>query len=181
MVKRIDLTGKEFGRLLVLGEYLWNKQVGHGSYLCRCACGKELRVVACNLTTGNTTSCGCTMYDRVSGANSPWFTGGKLAAEYRRQRSGAKRRELEFTLTLDEVEAIFGQDCHYCGAAPTPDQRELVRNGIDRMDSSKGYTLSNTVPCCFTCNHIKQDVPYNKFVEQIEKIYTHLKGNKNNG
>lgn len=55
----IDLTGKRFGRLLVLskGEYSIS---GH-TYLwvCQCDCGNTTEVRGSNLKTGHTTSCGC--------------------------------------------------------------------------------------------------------------------------
>ena len=51
-MKRVDLTGKTFGELLVL-KYLGNKR-----YLCRCSCGKEIDVATYSLTSGQSTSCG---------------------------------------------------------------------------------------------------------------------------
>lgn len=52
-MKLIDLTGKRFGELTVLG-YL-----GRSKWKCICDCGKETIVFSCNLTRNHTTSCGC--------------------------------------------------------------------------------------------------------------------------
>ena len=44
-------------------------------------------------------------------------------------------------------------------------------NGIDRIDSSKGYSLDNCVPCCPLCNRLKSDLDKNMFLEHISKIH----------
>lgn len=58
-----DITGKKFGRLLVLsrgerasGGYKWN---------CLCDCGKKISVLTSRLNAGVTKSCGCYAKDRV--------------------------------------------------------------------------------------------------------------------
>lgn len=52
-MKRIDITGNRYGKLVVL-EYL-----GNARYRCRCDCGNETIVFSGNLRKGHTTSCGC--------------------------------------------------------------------------------------------------------------------------
>lgn len=55
-----DLTGKRFGRLVVLS--LVPDEAGAKvptRWLCKCDCGKELPIRAYNLKSGNTLSCGC--------------------------------------------------------------------------------------------------------------------------
>lgn len=52
----IDLTGKRFGKLLVI-----NRVDGDGKvkWLCECACGNRAIVQSCNLQNGHSKSCGC--------------------------------------------------------------------------------------------------------------------------
>jgi len=57
MSTRIDLTGKRFGRLVVL-EYS-DSVNGSPRWRCRCDCGKETVVYGGNLRRGYTQSCGC--------------------------------------------------------------------------------------------------------------------------
>lgn len=52
-MKRLDLTGKNFGRLTAL------RKVNNNKWLCRCDCGNMVEVITSNLTRGHTTSCGC--------------------------------------------------------------------------------------------------------------------------
>lgn len=65
----IDLTGRTFGRLLVIArcENLFANPLaswpagrrGMTAWLCRCSCGKEHKAPAANLVKGTSTSCGC--------------------------------------------------------------------------------------------------------------------------
>lgn len=97
--------------------------------------------------------------------------------------SGAKNRNLEFLLKDDEFKTLIYQNCHYCGEIPkhrNPAQTQIEEgsfkvNGIDRLDSSLGYTLENCVPCCSICNTMKMSLSYNDFIEKIEKIHEYLK------
>jgi len=53
----VNETGKRYGRLTVLrreGSNRW-----FAMWLCRCDCGKEVRVIGRNLRAGNSNSCGC--------------------------------------------------------------------------------------------------------------------------
>lgn len=56
-----DLTGQKFGELTVL-ERCENKEFENGvlavQWLCQCSCGNKTKVLASNLRTGNTQSCG---------------------------------------------------------------------------------------------------------------------------
>ena len=57
LVAPLDLTGKRFSRLTVIGDA---PRRGHNLYyICRCDCGNEKTVVRSNLTSEKTRSCGC--------------------------------------------------------------------------------------------------------------------------
>ncbi len=58
-MKTIDMTGKRFGRLLVLSR-AENTPKGWAQWLCRCDCGNEKVIVGTSLTRKRPTqSCGC--------------------------------------------------------------------------------------------------------------------------
>lgn len=52
-----NLVGQQFGRLTVLQRD--TKKTKKVSWLCLCDCGNKVSVYSSNLTSGNTTSCGC--------------------------------------------------------------------------------------------------------------------------
>lgn len=60
---RVDITGKQFGRLTV------SHYVGNGQWECECECGNRVVVRTYNLNSGNTKSCGCLQKDRTSEAS----------------------------------------------------------------------------------------------------------------
>lgn len=65
MSKVKDLTGMKFGRLTVVERRGSDKQ-RRALWLCKCECGKEVIVCGCNLTRGNTKSCGCYNSEKVN-------------------------------------------------------------------------------------------------------------------
>lgn len=61
----IDLTGRRFGRLTVLGKVGAYKYDTYtiSRWLCRCDCGKTIVVLGNGLKQGRTRSCGCLRVD----------------------------------------------------------------------------------------------------------------------
>lgn len=60
-----DLAGQVFGRLTAIEPV--SSAYGKGvTWLCRCACGNTLNVLASGLRSGNSRSCGCFQRDRAS-------------------------------------------------------------------------------------------------------------------
>ena len=72
-----------------------------------------------------------------------------IVSRYSTYRSSAKKRHLSFDLTLEDFEIFWNSQCSYCG-------EDINGIGIDRIDSNRGYTLENCVPCCAPCNYMKQ-------------------------
>lgn len=62
MGKFVDLTGKRFGRLVVL--YRVENRNKRVRYLCKCDCGNLVVVYGYSLTSGDTQSCGCLKAER---------------------------------------------------------------------------------------------------------------------
>lgn len=103
-------------------------------------------------------------------------------------KSSAKTRNLLWELSLEEFEKVSKENCFYCGE-PAHELRSLswagrnkstyvkyIANGIDRIDSNKGYSINNIVSCCPTCNIMKNKFSLDVFYDKIRKIYNlHLK------
>lgn len=82
--------------------------------------------------------------------------------KYIRYRFSAKRRGIDFKLTLKEFISLVSQSCSYCGSNNSI--------GVDRVDNQIGYLLENSKPCCTTCNMMKKALPVEIFVEHCQKI-----------
>jgi hypothetical protein len=74
-----------------------------------------------------------------------------IGGKYRNTRASAKRRGLQFTLTLAEFRAILKKPCAYGDAIHSL----KLHVGIDRKDNQRGYVRGNCVACCGKHNHIK--------------------------
>jgi hypothetical protein len=176
-----------FGRLTVIS--LHHKDASYRMYwLCKCSCGNEKVVRGDHLITG-TASCGCSKKERcVSLSKYKIFRGSHKSKTdyqvcsntlYRNYRAGAIARNYEFTLSIDEFIYVTQLPCFYCGDLP----KQIIKmprypegftyNGIDRVDNSKGYTISNIVPCCGICNFAKNKMSLDEFIAMVNKIYNH--------
>lgn len=173
----IDLTGKRFGRLTVLkrGPDLVEKRGGiRVMWICRCDCGKKVTVRSRSLLTGNTQSCGCLQQDIVVKRHKEsGTTRDKTVTRYiNKCKRSAVKRGLKFNLTREQIASLIFQDCHYCGRKPEQSfgrKNTLPYNGLDRMDSDKGYTIENVVPCCGSCNTNKRRTLYDIFAMIMNK------------
>lgn len=102
----------------------------------------------------------------------PWYVGAKVY----HHRRGAEKREISWELTLEEACQLVQQDCVYCGIASTPVTSSapgwslIGVNGIDRLDSSLGYTKNNCVTSCGTCNIAKAQMSVDAFYEWIRRV-----------
>lgn len=104
--------------------------------------------------------------------------------QYNRYKQNAILRNFNFDLTKDEFNQLISSSCYYCGERPK-EVKSLMRynktghpiytNGIDRIDSTQGYTINNVVPCCEYCNRMKLDYTLDFFYNHIEKIHNHHK------
>jgi hypothetical protein len=149
-----DLTGQQFGRLVVLKRETLDKV---GTYWkCQCECGKTTVVFGASLKRGLTTSCGC----RKRGIGEI-FKKRPYESLYRVLVRSAKT-SLSHTLTYEEfVEFTSIGECHYCGTPVGWAKHNVAyrrsRYNLDRKDNNVGYTKANCVVCCKRCNRSKSD------------------------
>ena len=160
--------------------------------LVRCECGVEKEVQLNNVSGGHSVCCG------KASCKSPHNKGNRsietsyngLFSSYKR---GAEKRGYKFELTKEEFKKFLNMNCYFCGSEPSNtyniknSKTKLTRagvpikyNGIDRVDNLLGYSISNCVPCCGTCNRMKTNHSLELFIDHIKKIYTNLIKNKDN-
>lgn len=170
-----NLTGKKFGNLTVVkdsGKRDKNRDV---LWKCLCDCGKTCNIRGWSLKSGNTKSCGCLKKDEL---RERLILGDKGAINriIQSYKNNAKKRNISWELSDKEVDNIIHKPCFYCGNV---DSNKMVTkgcpdgyqyNGIDRIDSNKGYIVSNAVPCCKICNIAKHDMSQKEFYEWVKRI-----------
>lgn len=87
-MKLQDLTGRKFGRLLVVTRAERLPKAGRVLWHCICDCGQEPTVTGSNLITGNSQSCGCLHSEKAvqrgrdSKTHGHWING-KASPTYR--------------------------------------------------------------------------------------------------
>lgn len=75
-------------------------------------------------------------------------------ARFNTAKKRAKKRNLEWNLTLEEYKSLLIPNmCHYCEAPVS-----VYGVGLDRLDNEKGYVWGNVEPCCAGCNKLKSDL-----------------------
>lgn len=182
--RRLDLVGRTFGYWKVLSQVPAGERPTKDTYfLCRCVCGEEKAVVGHRLVQGKSKSCRtcCFKYRTPSDHRKKGLGEALRNAVIRTYRRNAKLRDLDFTLCDEEVSALLGGDCAYCGAPPSrtlsdpAHHGDFVCNGIDRVENRIGYVPGNVVSCCARCNYGKHTCTYDEFIEWIARVARHLK------
>lgn len=185
--------GERFGMLTLMSKDFLGFN-GRPRWQCRCDCGNTCTPSQEGLRSGNSTSCGCKQKEfakkqirRVNLSNLKKAGEASYTTLYKRYRAEAKSRELVFELTLDQFKIIVSKNCQYCDEVPkifncyhkknllyltreTIERATILANGVDRANSKIGYTLENSVPCCYMCNIMKWDHELDRFLKHIKKI-----------
>ena len=167
MAKIKDLTGKKFGRLVVLN---FHKSIKHRAHwLCKCYCGNNTIVASNNLRNGRNNFCGkCRRLEDSEAL---------CLIIYRDYKHRAKSKKVEFSLSIKQFKRLISKKCYYCNAEPSNTKTRAGRshpyNGIDRVNSKIGYTPKNSRSCCSMCNTMKMNYEETKFRHHIAKIYGH--------
>lgn len=178
--KIILQPGDKFGRLTVIEEaepYRW-KKTSKARWLCKCECGQTCTPTGSNLRHDRATECISCAYRRrpqSQKSRTPLERLYNLAIIGRCRNSGIKNE-----LSFEDYCKLVQQVCYYCGAEPELkvyahstkyNEYKAKANGIDRINSSLGYSVRNCVPCCSRCNSAKGTMSQEDFLEHVSKIY----------
>lgn len=173
------LIGLKFNRLTIISHH--SKEKG---YVCICDCGKETIAKIYGLKSGKHKSCGCYTIDSlIKRFVKPNFYALKIAT-YSNYKASAKKKEYEFSISIDSFFKLMDKDCNYCGLPPSgkwngakrtiSDTSEFRYSGVDRVDNNIGYIESNCVSCCHICNDSKKNLSLEKWKEWIIRTYNYL-------
>ena len=174
-----DLTGGKFERWNVIREVEipeHKNKFKKTHWLCRCDCGNESIISTSGLRSKHSTSCGCYRKEMQSLP----FGESNANKLFNKYKITAGQRKLTFELSKEEFLSLTKQNCFYCDKIPSSIAKGkrmngvYIYNGIDRIDSQKGYTTENTVSCCGRCNEAKMSETQEDFIKWIEIVYKHL-------
>jgi hypothetical protein len=82
------------------------------------------------------------------------------------RRRSKKKPWKAMELTMEEYLDIYYRD--NCRGCNNPNPR-----GVDRIDSSKPYTIENTQPLCYYCNTAKLDRTMSEWLDHTRQILEH--------
>ena len=177
MKKIVDITGRRFGKLTAL--YPVNTINRHYKWRCKCECGNQKDIQGGHLRSGHTTSCGCTWY-RYGEENPTWKGHKEISSKFFKSIiSNAKVRNIPFKLTIVEAWDLFIKQNRKCVLTGIPLQFE-ANNGrikgnasLDRIDSSKAYTIDNVQWVHVKINNMKWDMSQDGFILMCKSVCDH--------
>ena len=151
-MKKVDYLNTKYGKLQPLKIHSKDRN-GHNRLLCKCDCGETCTVLGTHLVKGAITSCGCS---RPKGKNINFFKGYEDISmnfwynHIIKSANGSKgRRKIELSISIKEAWELYEKQNKKCALSNLPIKFPIKWNdksytaSLDRIDSSKGYTLDN--------------------------------------
>ncbi len=88
--------------------------------------------------------------------------------QFQTLRGGAKKRGIVVEITFEQFISLRKGRCTYC-QGPLPE----CGAGLDRINNSIGYVLSNLTPCCGDCNMLKNStLSHHETLEVVKLLKT---------
>lgn len=151
--------GRRFGSWTVVGK---ETRQGRTYLKTICDCGNESIVGRTDLEKGKSTKCLQCGYQRYESQSVGLSA---IMRVYRSYEQNARSKQREFSLSVEEFKDLIFKPCTYSGHPPmsigrgySENASNIMYNGIDRIDNSKGYTIDNCVTCCYVCNRAKHSM-----------------------
>lgn len=176
-----DLTGQRFNRRVVLKftriKTFSSPRAKQSYWLTRCDCGTEAEVSAGALRLGK--SCGC-LSREISGISRRLPNSGAARnSNLLKYKKSAEKRGINWLLSNEQFDLLTSGYCYYCGVEPKQIHtasrnckqiQQIIYNGIDRIDNSRGYEPDNVVSCCKICNRAKDVMSKENFLIWVKRV-----------
>jgi hypothetical protein len=178
----IDLSNQTFFYWVVI-DYAGKNKYNLAQWNCKCRCGKLGVITGGALRNGASKSCGCYSVELNV---QRLYKGGKYLGktEFWSFKNNAIKRKIFFDITVEDIENLYEQQNKRCALSGV----EIYFNSgivmglskagnasIDRIDSSKGYTLDNIQIVDKHVNLAKQSLSQQEFIELCERVVEHSK------
>jgi hypothetical protein len=177
--RRLDLSGKRFGRLVAQTQaankgkaVAWN---------CLCDCGNKTVVRTLGLCQGKTKSCGCLSREKAAKRFYKHGLSGDIRwSMYRHAKERAEKNGIPFTITFEDMPEIP----KYCPVFPWIKLKSNTGNKttaegsptLDRVIPVLGYTLGNIRIISHRANSLKSDAS----LEEARLIYEYMRNHTRN-
>lgn len=175
-------VGQKFGQWTVISDKI---KIGHDrsiNWEVQCDCGRKTFRTASALKAGSTKRC-------KSCARRPYLRDGTLLSTiainaYNRIINGLNTREklkdMEFNITPKFIDDLLSKN-HYCALSGIDLSFDISKQmndqnlSIDRIDSSKGYTMDNVQLVDKKINMMKGTLSNEEFIDLCKKVAEHNK------
>jgi hypothetical protein len=122
--------------------------------------------------------CSAKARERVAGAADPKWKGcgaitGSAVCGW---RAGARHREIEWLVSIQELDAIWQRQAGRCaltGLALSNQKGSPSKASLDRIDSTRPYVADNLQFVCARVNRMKQDAAQDEFVKFCALVAAH--------
>lgn len=181
-IQRPNLIGLKFNNLTVVSKIELDKRSKRNKgneWNCLCDCGKTRIVETNRLTDDAIKSCGCTnmINTQESGSKShKWLGCGDISGSlYCSIKNGAKDRDLDFNISIEEIWDLFlkqNKKCILSGVNISFHKENDYKRtaSLDRINSLKGYTIDNIQWVHRDVNKMKMDLNESRFIEMCKLI-----------
>jgi hypothetical protein len=173
-MKKLNLIGLKFGKLLVLKESVRRTNTGKVQWVCLCDCGNAVVSNGSHLINGHTKSCSCIQKEIAANMNN----GTHMLSRTPTYRAWTGMKSRCYNPTMDSYKYYGGRGIVVCdewlnsfetfiidmGVRPT------IKHSIDRIDNNGDYCKSN----CRWATRIEQEnnKRTNKIVEYNGRLLT---------
>ena len=179
--------GSIFGKLTVMRDLgIPNSTRKERRYECLCACGTISSHRGSHLKSGEAKSCGCTT--GKGKLNTSWKGCEELnGAQFGKIKRGATVRKIPFELTVEAAWERYSMQEGKCALTGLPlslrEKSDFIKNdpstaSLDRIDSSKGYTVGNIQWLHKDLNFVRGQLSQEKIIEYCQLVVEHQKQNE---
>tara|TARA_B110000977_G_scaffold194682_1_gene271742 strand:+ start:44 stop:817 length:774 start_codon:yes stop_codon:yes gene_type:complete len=170
-----NYLGKNFGDWTIEG-FSHFSQTKNQYWLAKCKCGIKKSVSLTNLISGESTRCSqCHLSSQKGNQHPQWQGTTNIPKTFlNRIKIGARERNIKFNIVIDDLEILYlkqNQRCAYTNIKLTFASDSSQTASLDRIDSSKGYEITNIQFLHKDINLMKLNLDEDAFLNFVEHIF----------